>query len=76
MSHWTTAPDEELDAEQEALFAAMIDFLRQIDTPYNVLFETLSLARDEGRTGPELRRRLRRELGALVYDIKLLARRL
>ncbi len=76
MSHWTTAPGEELDADQEALFAAMIDFLRQIDTPYNVLFETLSFARDEGRTCPELRRRLRRELGALVYDLKLLARRL
>ena len=76
MSHRTTAPDEELDAEQEALFAAMIDFLRQIDTPYNVLFETLSLACDEGRTGPELRLRLRRELSLLIYDLKLLARRL
>lgn len=76
MSHRTTAPDGDLDAGQEALFAAMTDFLRQIDAPYNQLFETLRLARDEGRTGPELRLRLRRELSLLIYDLKLLARRL
>ena len=52
----------------------MIDFLRQIDAPFNEIFETLRLAREEGRTGPELRRRLRRELRLLVDDLKLLAR--
>ena len=76
MSQRTTAPDGGLDPDQEALYATLSDHLRQIDAAYNAIFEALPTSREERLPGPELRRRLRCELGELVYDLKLLARSL
>jgi hypothetical protein len=74
MTHSPPAPGESPGADQQALFALFASHLRRIDAGFNALGDELLFQGGAGRLGRGLRRRLRRELRALVYDIDVLAR--